>query len=269
MNNFAKQFAVEPGKAVELSLLDPDLTCGFKEEGIENQIEYHHKLLEELQLLLYAEHKRSLLIVLQGMDTAGKDGTISHVMRGVNPQSCRVAPFKVPTPEELDHDFLWRVHKVVPTKGEIVIFNRSHYEDVLIARVHNLVPEQIWQKRYDSINDFERLLFENNTTILKFYLNISKEEQKKRMLERVNDPSKNWKMSLDDLKERDLWDSYMRAYANALSKCSTEYAPWYVIPSNKKWFRNFVIGQIINDTLAEFKMELPKPSFDPKKVTID
>jgi PPK2 family polyphosphate:nucleotide phosphotransferase len=269
MNQFGKQFAVEPGKAIEPSLLDPDFTCGFNEEGVANQIEYHHRLLEDLQLLLYAEHKRSLLIVLQGMDGAGKDGTISHVMRGVNPQSCRVASFKVPTPEELDHDFLWRVHKVTPSKGEIVIFNRSHYEDVLIARVHNLVPEQIWPKRYDLINNFERLLFENNTTVLKFYLNISKEEQRKRMLERINDPSKNWKMSLNDLKERDLWDNYMKAYEDALSKCSTENAPWYVIPSNKKWFRNYAIGQIINDTLAGLNMELPKPPFDPKKITID
>jgi PPK2 family polyphosphate:nucleotide phosphotransferase len=269
LNELGRNLIVEPGKKVDILQLDPDYTGGFKEEDAKEILESNRKRLEELQLLLYAEHKYSLLIILQGMDTAGKDGTIFHVLSGVNPQSCRAVPFKVPTPEDLDHDFLWRVHKVTPSAGEIVIFNRSHYEDVLIVRVHSLVPEAVWSERYSLINDFERLLMDRGTNILKFFLNISKDEQKKRLEERIDNPSKNWKINLSDLKEREFWGSYMKAYEDVLNKCSTPYAPWYVIPSNKKWFRNLAISQIINETLEGLNLILPKPSFDPKSVKIE
>lgn len=269
LNELSQNLRVEPGKKVEILQFDPDFTAGFKEEESKDILESNGKRLEELQLLLFAGNKYSLLIVLQGMDTAGKDGTISHVMSGVNPQSCSAVPFKVPTPEDLDHDFLWRVHKVTPAAGEIVIFNRSHYEDVLVVRVHDLVPETVWSGRYTLINDFERLLTDRGTRILKFLLNISKDEQKKRLEERLNDPSKNWKMNLNDLKEREFWGAYMKAYEDVLNRCSTSYAPWYVIPSNKKWFRNLAISQIINETLEGLNLSLPKPSFDPKSVKID
>jgi PPK2 family polyphosphate:nucleotide phosphotransferase len=269
LNEFGNHFCVEPGKKAKMTDYDPDFTAGFKEEESKEMLEFNRMRLEELQTLLYAEHKYSLLIVLQGMDTAGKDGTISHVMSGVNPQSCSAIPFKVPTQEELDHDFLWRVHKVTPKLGEIVLFNRSYYEDVLTVRVHGLVPEAVWSSRYPLINDFERLLTGNGTKILKFYLHISKDEQKKRLQERLDDPAKNWKMSLNDIKEREYWDTYMNAYEDAINLCSTSYAPWHVIPSNKKWFRNLAISQIIIETLEGLNLKLPKPPFDPKSVKID
>ena len=269
LDELSSAFIVQPGRKIQVPNFDPDFTADFKEEESKEILELNRKKLEELQLLLYAEHKYSLLIVLQGMDTAGKDGTISHVMSGVNPQSCRVVSFKMPTSEDLDHDFLWRVHKVAPSAGEIVLFNRSHYEDVLVVRVHGLVSEEVWSDRYSQINDFERILAERGTKILKFYLDISKDEQKKRLQERLDDPSKNWKMSLNDLKERELWDEYMKAYQDALVRCSTPYAPWYVIPSNKKWFRNLAISQIINEALSSLNLSLPKPSFDVKSVKLD
>ncbi len=220
------------------------------------------------QELLYAEKKHSLLIVLQAIDAGGKDGTIRHVMSGVNPQSCQVTSFKEPTAEELGHDFLWRVHKATPIKGNITIFNRSHYEDVLIARVHRLVTKAVWSQRYGQINDFESLLASSCVKILKFFLHISKDEQKKRFEERLSDPQKRWKSSPSDFSERALWDEYTEAFEAAFSHCSTDYAPWYVIPANKKWFRNLLISKIIIEALESLKMKYPEPKFDPAQVVI-
>jgi PPK2 family polyphosphate:nucleotide phosphotransferase len=202
------------------------------------------------------------------MDAAGKDGTIRHVMSGVNPQGCRVTGFKVPSAEELDHDYLWRIHAAVPGRGEIGIFNRSHYESVLVERVHNLVPEPVWSKRYDQINDFEKLLANDGVMILKFFLHISREEQRERLLARLHDPTKVWKCSPTDFSERPLWDAYTKAYEEALSRCSTEWAPWFIIPANKKWYRNLAVSQVIVETLAGADMHYPPPTFDVSKVTL-
>ena len=224
--------------------------------------------LVDLQERLYAEHKRSLLVVLQAMDTGGKDGTITHIFDGVNPQGCRVWPFKVPTPEELAHDFLWRYHNKTPERGMINIFNRSHYEDVLVVRVHNLVPESVWKERYSVICDFERMLSLNDTVILKFYLHISKDEQKQRLQARLDTPDKQWKFQSGDLAERALWDQYMAAYQDAINKCSTDYAPWYVVPANKKWYRNLVIARAITDTLEAMNPQYPPPEKELDKIVI-
>jgi PPK2 family polyphosphate:nucleotide phosphotransferase len=225
--------------------------------------------LGELQELLFAEGKHKILVVLQAMDTGGKDGTIRRVFSGVNPQGVHVASFKVPTPEELAHDYLWRVHKVVPGKGEMVIFNRSHYEDVLVVRVHNLVPPEVWGARFEQINNFERLLAETGTTILKFYLHIDLDEQKQRLQDRLDDPAKHWKFRLGDLKERKLWPEYMEAYEDALGKTSTSYAPWYVIPANRKWYRDLVIASILIETLEGLEMKFPPAEEDLAGVVIE
>jgi PPK2 family polyphosphate:nucleotide phosphotransferase len=248
---------VEPGAKFKLSKFAPDDTHGVSKHHATASLPDHVKRLAEQHDLLYAEHKRAMLIVLQGMDASGKDGTIRHVMSGVNPQGCSVTSFKQPSTKELDHDFLWRVHAAVPGKGEIGIFNRSQYEDVLIARVHDLVPRAVWKKRYDQINAFEQILAENDVHILKFFLHISSEEQARRFRERLSDPRKNWKASAADFKEREYWDKYQAAYQDTLDKCSTKYAPWYVIPSDHKWFRNFAVGGIIVETLESFRMQYP------------
>jgi len=265
------RYLVKPGKKINLDEWDADdksLADGNKEEG-KVDLDQLNDELEVLQELFYAENKHRLLIVLQGMDTSGKDGVIRHVFDGVNPQGVRVASFKVPTPEELSHDYLWRVHKQTPGKGEIVIFNRSHYEDVLVVRVHSLVGEEVWKKRYDQINAFERLLAEEGTTMLKFYLHIDKKEQKERLQARLDEPDKNWKFNPGDLEERKLWPEYQKAYEDVLSRTSTEYAPWYIIPSNRKWYRNLLIGQIIVETLKDMKMELPAVDFNPEEIVIE
>jgi PPK2 family polyphosphate:nucleotide phosphotransferase len=241
-----------------LSKFKPDDTHGISRSHAAKSLPAHVENLAALHDLLYAEHKRSVLIVLQGMDAAGKDGTIKHVMSGVNPQGCTVTSFKQPSTQELDHDFLWRVHSAVPPKGGIGIFNRSYYEDVLIARVHELVPPAIWKQRYEQINDFETMLTENNVCILKFFLHMSSREQHKRFDERLADPRKNWKASPADFKEREYWDQYQSAYQDAVAKCGTREAPWYVIPSDHKWFRNFAVAEVIVRTLASFKMRYPK-----------
>jgi PPK2 family polyphosphate:nucleotide phosphotransferase len=263
-----KKLIVKPGKKLKLADHDPDDSHGFTKDMADRHLVKQRAKLDQLQELLYAGHQHALLIVLQAMDAGGKDGTIRHVMAGVNPQSCDVASFKAPSALELGHDFLWRVHKVVPTKGSIGIFNRSHYEDVLIARVHKLVPKSVWSKRYAQINDFERILAENGVKILKFFLHISKDEQKRRLEERLADRNKRWKVSPADFEERKLWDQYMNAYEAALSQCSFEWAPWYVIPANKKWFRNCVISQIIVEALESLDMEYPKIAFDPAHIVI-
>lgn len=247
----------EPGGRFRLEKFGPGDTHGISKHHAEKAFPDHVEKLAALHDLLYAEHKRSLLIVLQGMDAAGKDGTIKHVMSGVNPQGCAVTSFKQPSSSELDHDFLWRIHAAVPEKGDIGIFNRSHYEDVLIARVHSLVPREVWKARYDEINAFERILTENNVCILKFFLHMSSEEQEKRFKERLSDPRKNWKASAADFTERKFWDQYQSAYEDAISKCSTKEAPWYVIPSDHKWFRNFAVAEVVVRTLESFKMRYP------------
>ena len=257
--DFTQKLSVPADKKIKLKKFDPADTLGYDDDQkTDAKLEKTLKRLDELQVLLYAEKKHALLIVLQGMDAAGKDGTIRHVMSRVNPQGCSVTSFKAPNSEELAHDFLWRIHKAVPEKGMIGIFNRSHYEDVLVVRVHKLVPKEIWKARYDEINRFERNLDESGVKILKFFLHISKEEQEKRFQERLHDPHKKWKFSKNDTRERKRWDDYVDAYEAALSRCSTEYAPWFIIPSDHKWFRNLAISQIIVETLEEFDMHYPK-----------
>jgi PPK2 family polyphosphate:nucleotide phosphotransferase len=266
-----KRYLVKPGEKIDLNKIDPNDTYYFdgeKEEGKEELLKLNDRL-EELQELLYAEHKHKILIVLQAMDAGGKDGTIRHVFEGVNPQGVKVASFKVPTKEELDHDYLWRIHQHTPGNGEIVIFNRSHYEDVLVVRVHGFVPESVWSRRYEHIRNFERILAEEGTTILKFYLHIDREEQKQRFQARLDTPHKQWKFSMGDLEERKLWDKYMEAFEDVLNKTSTEWAPWYVIPANRKWYRNLAISRIIIDTLEGLDMKYPEPEDDLSGVVID
>ncbi|MBM4248057.1 MAG: polyphosphate kinase 2 family protein [Euryarchaeota archaeon] len=258
---------VEAGTKVDLKDYDPDFTGKFKNE--EDTLDELNKLkdrLFDLQRLMYADNRYSLLIVIQAMDAGGKDGLIRSVMSIFNPQGCTVVPFKVPSEEERDHDYLWRIHKSLPRKGEICIFNRSHYEDVLVVRVHNLVPREVWKARYSQINDFERYLAENNVVIRKFYLHISKKEQEERMMKRLLDPKKNWKFSTGDLKERDHWDEYMEAYEDALSKCSTKEAPWYIVPSDKKWYRNLSVARVLVETLEALPMKWPEPVAEVKEI---
>ncbi len=223
----------------------------------------------ELQTRLYAEGKQKLLIVFQAMDAGGKDGTIRNVFRGVNPQGVRVHSFKVPSKEELAHDFLWRIHKVVPAKGMIGVFNRSHYEDVLVVRVHNIVPESVWRPRYEQINQFEKLLTDTGTTILKFFLHISPKEQLERFQARLDDPSKNWKFSVEDLEKRKYWDDYMAAYEEMLQQCTTPWSPWYVIPADQKWYRNLTITRTIVAALKQMDPQYPPPADDLSGVVIN
>jgi len=265
--NFSKELIASPGKKVKLSKWDPEDTLGWdKGHKAKASAEKEIEKLDKLQYLLYAEHKRALLIVLQGMDAAGKDGTIRHVMTGVNPQGCVVSPFKKPSIEESEHDFLWRIHKAVPQHGDIGIFNRSHYEDVLVVRVHKLVPKEVWSRRYEEINNFEAMLRENNVTILKFFLHISKDEQRSRFQQRIDDPDRRWKISDADFAERNFWDDYIAAYEDALTKCTTDHAPWYIIPANKKWFRNLAVSHIITETMEGMHMKFPPPTVDVKKL---
>jgi PPK2 family polyphosphate:nucleotide phosphotransferase len=263
----AKRYRVKSGKRVHLDKIDPDETklAGKKEATEQN--EKIQSRLGDLQELLFAEHKHKILIVLQGMDTSGKDGTVRHVMSGFNPAGVHVVSFKRPTQIELDHDYLWRVHSQVPAAGEVVVFNRSHYEDVLIVRVHAFVPPSVWSKRYDQINDFERMLSENGTTVLKFFLHISKEEQRKRLEARIKDPAKRWKFQHTDIEERKLWDDYVKAYEAALEKTSTDWAPWYIVPANTKWYRNYVVGSIIRRAMENLKMRYPEPDLSNEKIT--
>jgi PPK2 family polyphosphate:nucleotide phosphotransferase len=217
---------------------------------------------------MYAEHRRALLVVLQGMDGAGKDGTIRHVMRGLNPQGCRVTSFKAPSAEEADHDFLWRVHRAAPPSGEVAIFNRSHYEDVLAARVRKLVPKDVWSRRYDHINRFEQLLTDSGVVVVKFFLYVSKDEQRQRFEERLHDPTKQWKLSPGDFEDRKQWDEYTAAYEEALTRCSTPAAPWFVVPADRKWFRNFAVSHILVETLEALDMRFPKPAFDVSRIEL-
>jgi len=265
--NFSKELMATPGKKVKLAKWDPEETLGW-EKGHKSKasLEKATGRLDKLQYLLYAEHKHALLVVLQGMDAAGKDGTIRHVMAGVNPQGCRVTSFKKPSTEEAAHDFLWRIHAAIPARGDIGIFNRSHYEDVLVVRVHNLVPKEVWSRRYEQVNEFEKTLHEDGVKILKFFLHIGKDEQKRRFEQRIDDPDRRWKISEDDFSERKYWDEYVEAYEDALSKCGTPEAPWFIIPANKKWFRNLAVSHIIAETLEGMKMKFPPPTVDVKEL---
>lgn len=260
---------VKPGKSARLKHRDPDATPGFRDKAeAEATLEKNIKRLADLQFRLYAEQQRAVLVVLQGIDAAGKDGTIRHVMSGLNPQSCKVTAFKAPSAEERAHHFLWRIQKAVPAKGEIGIFNRSHYEDVLVVRVHDLAPKPVWSERFEQINALEKLLADNDVTVVKFFLFISKDEQKRRLEARLQDPDKNWKFTPSDLAERKLWSDYMEAFEDALTKCSTPWAPWYVIPANKKWFRNLAVSQILVETLEKMDPRFPKPAFDLSKLVV-
>jgi PPK2 family polyphosphate:nucleotide phosphotransferase len=258
-----ESFRLKPGHKIHLKDLDASSHAGLDDKDAGLAAAQHLvKQLGELQELLYAEHKHKVLVVLQAMDTGGKDGTIRKVFDGVNPQGVRVASFKVPTPIEMDHDYLWRIHRQAPGKGELVIFNRSHYEDVLVVRVHKLVPRELWEQRYEQINNFEKMLSEEGTLILKFFLNISKDEQKQRLRARLEDDTKTWKYNPADLQERALWDEYMQAYEDVLNKTSTEYAPWYVVPADHKWYRDWAVAGTIVEALQGLKMQYPQPAFD-------
>ena len=251
-------YRVPPAKIV-LADIDPNESEDYKsKKDVKKELKKQRKRLAKLQERLYAENQRSLLIVLQATDTGGKDGTIKHVFRGVNPQGCRVWSFKKPSDEEIRHDFLWRYHRRTPQQGMITIFNRSHYEDVLVVRVKELVPEKEWRQRYQLINEFEHMLALSNTVVVKFYLHISKDEQKRRLERRLANPDKHWKFSSNDLKERDFWDDYQAAFEDAINNCSTAYAPWYVIPANHKWYRNLVIARTIADTLEAMNPQYPE-----------
>ena len=259
--NDRKQFRVAPGSRVQLKDFDSKFTD--KDESKKTVLAKIEKLkqrMAELQFRLYAEQKHSLLICLQAPDAGGKDGVVRHVIGSMNPQGCRVVSFKQPSPQELAHDFLWRIEQQTPRRGEVVVFNRSHYEDVLIVRVHDLVPKTVWSKRYEQINDFERTLIANGTHILKFFLHISKEEQLRRFAQRLDDSSRRWKISEADYSEREWWASYRAAYEDALGQCSTDDAPWFVIPSDHKWFRDLAISQIIVATMENLGIELPEPT---------
>ncbi len=263
-------YLVKPGSKVKLSKFPTDDRGDFEDKDhAAPTTEKNLKKLKKLQSLLYAEGKHALLVVFQAMDAGGKDGCIDHVFSGVNPQGCEVTSFKAPTALELGHDFLWRIHNAAPRKGMIGIYNRSHYESVLVERVKDLVPKSVWSKRYEHINAYEKLLADEGTVILKFYLHISKEEQKARLQDRLDDPSKNWKFDARDLEERKHWDAYHEAYADALEKCSTEYAPWFVVPADHKWFRNWVISDTIVRTLEKLDMEYPPPEPGIEKLKVD
>jgi PPK2 family polyphosphate:nucleotide phosphotransferase len=263
------RYRARPGSAFGLADVDPDQTEHYRaKKDARRQLEVQRKRIAKLQARLYAENKQGLLIVLQAMDTGGKDGTIKHVFEGVNPQGCRVSSFKAPSAEEANHDFLWRYHKSAPAKGRIGIFNRSHYEDVLIVRVKNLVPEEVWRPRYETINEFERSLTLGGVTVLKFFLHISKDEQKRRLQSRLDDPDKRWKFDDGDIRERLLWEEYQVAYEDTINACSTEHAPWYVVPANKKWYRNLVVARTIADTLQAMNPRYPPAQEGLENITI-
>ncbi len=275
---------LNPGTKVRLKSLDPSDASAFaKQSGAkysakgdkdaikadaEQAVTDNALALADLQFRLYAENKHALLVVLQGMDTSGKDGVIRHVFSRINPQGCLVTSFKKPCEHEVDRDYLYRIHEAIPAKGEIGIFNRAHYEDVLIVRVHNLVPKDVWSKRYNQINEFEHYLTENGVVILKFFLHISKDEQRERLQARLDDPTKNWKYSPQDVAERKHWDDYQAAYEEALTRCSTKWAAWYSVPSDKKWYRNWAVSAIVRARLEAMNPTIPKPLTDLKKIKI-
>ena len=255
---------------VELRRIDPSRVEGDWNKALaKGQIEKNVAVTRDLAYRLYAENRRAVLLVLQGMDTAGKDGTIRTILTGVNPQSCQITPFKQPSPEELDHDFLWRIHRAVPRRGNIGIFNRSHYEDVLVVRVHNLVPREKWETRYDRINEFEELLLSGGTSVVKCFLHISREEQRERLQARLDNPNKRWKFSRGDLAERKLWDNYQEAYEAALERCNTAHAPWHIIPSDRKWYRNLLVSCLLRETLEKLDPQFPEAEEGLENLVVD
>lgn len=264
--SFVSQFRIAPGQRVRLNDFDPADTGRYDKKDAYEKLEELRDKMNDLQQRLFAERKRSLLICLQALDAGGKDGVIKHVIGSMNPDGCRVANFKEPTQQELAHDFLWRVEAQTPAKGEVAIFNRSHYEDVLIVRVHKLVPKPVWSQRYDQINCFEERLVTSGTHILKFFLHISKQEQLKRFEQRLDDPAKRWKISESDYTERERWDDYLRAYEEALARCNSGDAPWFVIPADHKWFRDLAISEIIVSTMEGMDFQLPEPTVDIKEI---
>jgi PPK2 family polyphosphate:nucleotide phosphotransferase len=266
---FESPYLIEPGSKVKIKKLKTSDIGKFKDkDDAIAASEKNLKRMDELQEVLYAERKHALLIVLQAMDAGGKDGAIEHVFSGINPQGCQVTSFKAPTQLELSHDFLWRIHNAVPEKGMIGIFNRSHYESLLVERVRKLAPKDVWKKRFDHINHFEQMLADEGTTIIKFFLHISKDEQKERLQARLDDKNKNWKFNPADLAERERWDDYMEAFEDVLQKCSKPWAPWYVVPADKKWFRNWVLSETIVKTLEGLNMRFPEPPEGLDKIKI-
>ncbi|MEP7244586.1 MAG: polyphosphate kinase 2 family protein [Gammaproteobacteria bacterium] len=266
--NLADALRVKPGKSVSLREKDAARDFGWQEAEAEQVLKANRKRLEELQYKLYADGHFALLIVLQAIDGGGKDGTTRNVMTAFNPQGCTVTSFKAPSPEELRHDYLWRIHKHMPPRGEVAVFNRSHYEDVLVVRVDNLAPKAVWKPRFEQINNFERTLTESNVHVLKFFLQISKDEQRKRFEERLAEPAKQWKFSPADLDKRKQWNQYAAAFEDVLTRCSTKWAPWYLIPGDKKWFRNLAVSQIVADELARMPLSFPKLGYDPSKIRV-
>jgi PPK2 family polyphosphate:nucleotide phosphotransferase len=259
--DYRKEFMVEPGTRVRLKRFDPNFADKREDKASAlAQVEKLRERMDALQYRLYAERRRSLLICLQALDAGGKDGVVRHVIASMNPEGCRAASFKEPTAEELAHDFLWRIERQTPRRGEVVVFNRSHYEDVLIVRVHNLVPKKVWSKRYEQINAFERRMAAHGTRMLKFFLHIGPEEQLDRFKRRLDNPAHRWKISEADYTEREYWAEYEAAYEDAIRLCATDEAPWFIIPSNHKWFRNLAISRIIVQTLEEMNPRLPKPT---------
>ena len=266
-----KPITLQPGEVCNLDQIPSRIvdTGEYDKKSAYKKIADNAEQMALLARKLYAENRRSLLIVLQAMDAAGKDSTVRTVTRGMNPRSCQVHSFKKPSEEELDHDFLWRIHKVVPRKGNVAIFNRSHYEDVLVVRVHDLVPTDVWSQRYEQINHFERILNQNGTTIIKCYLHISEDEQRERLQARMDDPDAHWKVNLGDLEERKLWSSYRKAFNDAITKCNTDHAPWYIIPADRKWYRNLVVSELIKSTLEQMDPRYPQAEQDYRGIIVE
>lgn len=261
--NYCDKFIVEPGKKIKIAKINPNFSGKYSSrKEVASKIEKNLERMTHLQYLLYADGRKSLLVVLQSLDAGGKDGVIRKVFTGLNPLGTHVSSFKQPAPVELAHDFLWRVHQCTPAKGEVGIFNRSHYEDVLVVRVHKLVPKSVWSERYELINDFERTLTDHGTRIIKFYLHISPEEQLERFKERLDNPTRQWKISESDYSERELWPKYREAFEEAIERTTTKHAPWFVIPANRKWFRDLAVSDIIVQTLEEMDLKTPPPQVD-------
>lgn len=265
-DNELSKFLIKPGIKVNLKKFSTDYTGSLQKEQSKIELDELHLKMSKLQYKLHAEKKQGLLIVLQAMDAGGKDGTIRDVMHGFNPQGCKVTGFRAPHEMEIDHDYLWRIHRKIPARGEIGIFNRSHYGDVLVVRIHNLVPKNQWEKRYSHINEFEKMLSDEGIKILKFYLHISKKEQQKRLEQRIVNPTKHWKIDEADFEERKFWNRYMNSYQDVLEKCSTSWAPWYIIPADKKWYRNLIVAKIITQTMEDMNLKFPKSKLDKEKI---
>ena len=263
-----ERLLVEPGKRVTLRDDHADRTFGWEKPEAQAMLEENRKKLSELQYKMYADGRYAVLVVIQAIDAGGKDGTVHDIFTAMNPQGCVVTSFKEPTSEELKHDYLWRVHQRVPSRGIVGVFNRSHYEDVLIVRVEKLVPEEVWRARYEQINEFELMLTSNSVRVIKVFLQISADEQKKRLEDRLKDPNRQWKFSPEDLVKRRQWPQYQKAFEAMLTRCSTKHAPWYVIPADRKWFRNLAVSQIVATEMGRMPLRFPEPAYDPAKIHV-